>query len=721
MKDSDFNFDLYIVQLLDNDSENENIIEKILETKDKYCKESEENNEILMKFMTTYICGELYPENSIKAVSEIEELIEKEDFTNKIYELFDLWVSSFSNYSSDKKLLILNILLSNSKIKSFKFTKLIWSFNEFRNLIQFMPLYNDGKQIVEKGLFSTIYSNQKYNYELKKSLEATKDLISDESLYPYLINYIHNIIKLNEPYLSLNFGESIIEKKCSRTDFNIFIFKFLQNIYETYFNNKNKSQIFKDLNLDIKDYNIKNLELSQQIFITMIYGLHVFLGAFYKLYDTYRNLSKIYIKIIKAEINDQFIQNIFIEYDKFHTNFKIDNVYTDIILYYDFVLSYKKKDNFNIIIKTQLYKILSDILGGKVQNVHTRYLAFSVIVGYSNDIGFIPFERFFDNLFIYINDVSFEKLAFPYLKDKISHQHSLTNTLFQMTDICKNEDIEERSKYIFPQTIFRLISNSFSIFNIFDDELYDNIKSSINDRKYYRSLYDTTIQLSLYTLLLYENLYEKKIVEKIYPETEEKYLLFVGRILSNIDMKNGNKFQLHQYSNLFQNNDYERTLVKKCTEIIMDRINKKSPSLIDIKDKIIKYLPFIHTDILNNHDKQKILESLEINYKDDEIQYPPDFLDPITCKLIVTPVMIPNINEIFERISVVTQIYNQGTNPYTREPLTLEELEKHNSKEEVIQNINKFNEKKNKWFNNEINNKKNINYSSSVHSHKLND
>jgi hypothetical protein len=710
MSDSEFNFDLYAVQLLDPEGENDNIIKRIVEAKEKYCNDSDENKETLMKLMTTYVCGELDEENSKKAIQEIEELLDNNEFTKKIYELFDLWIvslkndDSFNDDKSSKKLSILNTLLSNSQNKSFALTKLIWSIQEFRNLIQLMPLGDSGKKVVENGVFRSLYSNSKHNYQFDKSLDAVSDLISDESLYPYIVKYIYNIIKLNEPYLSLNFMANVAQKNCSQVDFNIFIFKFLRKMYESYFNSKenkrDKEQLFKDLKLQIKDYNIENLELPQQIFVTMMYGLHVFLGSFYKLYDSSRTTSKNYVSIIKTEINKEYIQNIFIEYDKFHNNFKIETVYTDIVFYYDFILAYKKKDKFNANIKTQIYRIISDILGGKSKNVHTRYLAFSVIKGYSNEVGFIPFEQFFDNLFKYINEVSFEKLAFPYLKDKIAHQHALTNALFQMTDVCKKEDINERSKYIFPQTIFRMISNSFSIFDNFSDDLFENIKSNMEDRKYYRNLYDTTIQLSLYTLLIYENLYERKIVEKIYPETEEKFLLLVGRILSNIYMKTGNKFQLHQNATHFQNANFETELVKKCVEIIKDRINKKSGSIIDIKEKISKYIPHVNTNILSEIEKNIILESLEVNYKE-EIQYPSEFTDPITCKPIITPVMIPNINEIFERISVVTQIYNQGINPYTREPLTLEELEKYNSKEDIIKKINEFQEEKNKWLHEE--------------------
>lgn len=693
MTDIEFNFDLYIVQLLDSENE-ENRIQNIIDTRKKYCTTSTENEETLMKLFTTYLCGELDNEHTKRAINDVEKLLNDKKYCKSIYDLFKSWINEFKNFDTSKKIEILNIFLNNLQVRSYEFTKLIWSFKEIRELIKDMPLYDNAKDFVEKGIFKTLFFQNKFNYNLEKSLDSINSLITDVFVYPYLIKYLHTIIKLNEAYLGINWEESIIQKKCSKIDFNLFIFQMMKKIYENYFNEKNKEEIFKNVSLEIKNYEIENLELSQQIYITMHYNLRVFLNSFYKHYDIYRTTTKKFIPIIKKEINNNWIQDFFIEYDKFYENFKIETPYADIIIYYNFICSYIKKDNFHVIIKTQLYKIISEVLGGKVKNLHTRFLAFTIIKNYANDTGYLIFDNFFENLFKYINELNFDKLGLYYLKDKVTHQQEITNTLFQMTDFCKK--INDKSKYIFPETIYRIIDNSMSIFDIFDDDFYEKIENNVLEKTYYKELYLKAIQMCLYTLLVYENIYEKKIIEQTYPEIEEKYLLFIGRIISNIKMKTGNKFQINQVRR--QGETFEVSLVKLCVDIIKKKIKNKPESILEIKDKILKYLPFINEKILSDENKKNLENEIEKNYNIDNIDYPSEFLDPITYKPIVTPIMIPNIHEIFERVTIVTQIYSQGTNPYTREPLTLEELEKHNSREDIIQKINQFNKEKEKWI-----------------------
>lgn len=706
ISDSYFDFDIYIVQLLESDNE-ENRVKNIIDTYKKYCKDSVENKESLMKLFSTYLCGDLDEGHSKKAIKDIENLLSNDDNNdnnndnnnnenyNDINELFKSWTDIFKDYELSKKIEILNLLLSNIEKKSFKITKLIWSFSEFRELINHMPLYESGKKFVEKGIFRTLFSNSqnKSNYLNEKTLDSVIDLINDESLHPFLVKYMHSIIKSNEAYLSLNYETNILQKKCSKIDFNLFALKFMKKLHDLYFKNKNKDELFNNLSLEIKDFEIDNLELSQQMYVTMLYGMHVLLSSFYKLYDIYRGSNKNFISIIKKEINEYWVQDMFIEYDKYHNNFNIENMYIDIVIYYDFIYSYIKKDKFNIIIKTPIYRIISEILGGKAKNIYTRYMAFTVIKSYANEIGFLVFDNFFDNLFKYINELNLDKLGFFYLKDKVVHQHAITNTLFQMTDFCK--EINDKSKYIFPETIYKMIDNSFSIFDNFDDELYDKIEINILARKQYKELYIKAIQMCLYTLLVYENIYDKKIIDQIYPEIEEKYLLFIGRIISNINMKPGNNFIINQKKN--NSEDFEVALIEMCVNIIKKKIKNKSDAIVDIKEKILNYLPHFKNCILNNKDKDNIKIELENYYKFDETDYPSEFLDPITFKPIVTPIMIPNISEIFERVSVVTQIYSQGINPYTREPLSLEELEKYNQREDTIQKINQFNKQKEKW------------------------
>jgi hypothetical protein len=713
----EFDFNVYLIELLYNEK---NTIKEMIDAKNKYCLHSKENEEFLFNTLTSYINGDIDESHTKKSIKEITELLEDENTEsnnkNQVYDLFKVWNKYFLNNSTKDKYIIFQKILSNSEKRSFELTKFIWSNNEFRQSIQFSPHYHNGEDFVSKGIFQTLFSNKRHNYKISQSLDATSELANDETIYPYLIKYIHRIIELNESFTSTNFIEITKQKKCSHLDFNIFILKFLHKIYLNYFEKNNKTDLLNNFDFEeikkeknenkeqenyIKNYKIDNLNLSQQIFVTMLYGLHVFLDCAYKTYDISReNPAKKLVQSIKELLKEYWIQDIFIEYFNYHKNFGIDDFFVDILHFFDFTSVYNKKDKLNIYIKKGIYKITSEVLGGIVQNVHTRYLAFTIIKNSAKETGFTIFENFFDNLFKYINEVSFAKLAFPFLKNKISHQHSITMTLLQMTDLFSDKsmlnNIKTESKYIFAETLFKLISNSFEIFDNFDDDLYEKIKSNHMDLQYFFSCYSIAIETVIYTLLIYKNLYEKNIIDKIYPETEEKYLLFIGRIISNIKMSVGNKFQFNQI-----NSHIEKDLISICFEIINKKLDENlEPNLqiLEIKDKILNSIVYIDDKILSPKKKLEIKDKIE-KIPEDTIDYPPEFIDPMTCKPIKTPVMIPNTNEIFERTSIVMQIYSQGTNPYTREPLTLEILEKYNQEEEVIKKINKFKYEKAKWLN----------------------
>jgi hypothetical protein len=720
----EFDLSIYIIQLLDThlyeQNKKINVIKEMIDVKNKYCTDSKENEEFLFNTLTTYINGNIDESHTKKSISEIVELLDNEtnteDDKKKIYDLFNDWTKYFTSYDIKEQYIIFQKFLSTHETRSFGLTKLIWSNPEFRKLIQYAPFYHNGEDFASKGIFQTLFSNKDHNYKTQKSLDATSELAKDKTIYPYLIKYIHRIIELNESFTSTNFAQTTKQKKCSHLDFNIFILKFLHKIYENYFaQNTDKSELFGKSELNVKDYKIDELNLSQQIYVTMMYGIHIFLDCVYKIYDISReNPAKTFVRSIAKLVCEEWIQNIFIEYSNFHINFGIEDVFNDLLHYFDFASAYNKKDNLNMNIKNNIYKIISDVLGGKVQNVHTRLLAFTIIKATAPETGFTVFENFFDNLFKYINEVSFAKLAFPFLKNKISHQHALTITLLQMTDVMsdlkqKNQHsrenvdssvsdqsvcnyIDTKSKYIFAETVFKMISNSFEMFDNFDDNLYEKIKMNFMEQQYYFGCYTIAIETAIYTLLIYKNLYDKKIIETIYPETEEKYISFVGRIISNIQMSPGNKFQFNQI-----NSHIEKELISICFDIIHKQIDINSDPILEIKDKILKTIIHVNDKILSPEKKLEIKEKIEQLHEDTN-DYPSDFIDPMTCKPIKTPVMIPNTNEIFERTTIIMQIYSQGTNPYTREPLTLEILEKYNQEEEVVKKINEFKYEKEKWL-----------------------
>ena len=97
---------------------------------------------------------------------------------------------------------------------------------------------------------------------------------------------------------------------------------------------------------------------------------------------------------------------------------------------------------------------------------------------------------------------------------------------------------------------------------------------------------------------------------------------------------------------------------------------------------------------------QKITISIDKMIKmNKEIEIPDEFCDPLMACEIIEPIILPNTNTIMEKSVILRHLLNNLNNPFNREPLTLEELEEYNNKEDIKKKIQIFNTKKEEWKN----------------------
>ncbi|ARF09046.1 U-box domain protein [Catovirus CTV1] len=130
------------------------------------------------------------------------------------------------------------------------------------------------------------------------------------------------------------------------------------------------------------------------------------------------------------------------------------------------------------------------------------------------------------------------------------------------------------------------------------------------------------------------------------------------------------------------------------------------------KREIYEYLDLVK-EVLQRVKLNEIIKNSLNNYfanfgkLDDYIDVkllPEEFTDPILCTQIRDPIMIPHVDLIFDKSSILSQLYRENINPYTREPLTLDEIEKYNKLPNIVEKINEFNNKFQLWKKNNINN-----------------
>lgn len=105
-----------------------------------------------------------------------------------------------------------------------------------------------------------------------------------------------------------------------------------------------------------------------------------------------------------------------------------------------------------------------------------------------------------------------------------------------------------------------------------------------------------------------------------------------------------------------------------------------------------------HVFCIENYDKlQKYVKNVQYNDifeklhndldEEENIDYPDEFLDPITYTKIKEPCLIPGMSGFedlhFDKTTILKQLLVKNENPYTRAPLTQEDFETYNNLEEI--------------------------------------
>ena len=96
---------------------------------------------------------------------------------------------------------------------------------------------------------------------------------------------------------------------------------------------------------------------------------------------------------------------------------------------------------------------------------------------------------------------------------------------------------------------------------------------------------------------------------------------------------------------------------------------------------------------------EKLNSKYNKNLKLEDIEIPDEFCDPILDTLITDPVYLPNTDIIMDKEVIARHLITDQHNPFNREELTLEILEKYNQQEEIKKSVDIFKEKILKWKN----------------------
>jgi hypothetical protein len=94
--------------------------------------------------------------------------------------------------------------------------------------------------------------------------------------------------------------------------------------------------------------------------------------------------------------------------------------------------------------------------------------------------------------------------------------------------------------------------------------------------------------------------------------------------------------------------------------------------------------------------KNKLTYFADISNNNNDI--PAEFIDPLMCELIESPIVLPLSNVIVDEKVIFKHIVFKGDNPFNRMPLTIDELIKYQDNEVVKDMIKKWKDKYDEWI-----------------------
>jgi hypothetical protein len=285
----------------------------------------------------------------------------------------------------------------------------------------------------------------------------------------------------------------------------------------------------------------------------------------------------------------------------------------------------------------------------------------------------------------YFDDVS--------LKQYNKHFINLMSNISKLVLLINKNDLKEN---IDTEYVFKGIHKISSIIIFFLEKLNDYI--ILNQYSFNKTI-DQSIKYfmdNIYLAILSQHNIIKYVVENTEKIQSELALILCTSITQTftIIMKGDIVFSLYNRKIEIQN-----ILKELFGMMILLKCNISfTKNIINYIDLIKNMLNMCLDENLNN----EINEYIHTDLSNQDIKLtniPEEFLDPILCVVIDDPIMIPKVDLIFDRSSIMSQLYYDNINPYTREKLTIEDVDSYNKESHIIEKIKKYTEKYNDWCN----------------------
>jgi hypothetical protein len=133
--------------------------------------------------------------------------------------------------------------------------------------------------------------------------------------------------------------------------------------------------------------------------------------------------------------------------------------------------------------------------------------------------------------------------------------------------------------------------------------------------------------------------------------------------------------------------------------------NEINNYIVFYSDKNIKISPKIISKLYTPYPKNKCIEMisklkdeiLNLNENQSSTEPPEIFIDPIGCIIMNDPVTLPSSNIILDRTIIIKHLLTTNNDPFTRENLTIDDLNEFNNKKEISEKMSQLKEKIINW------------------------
>lgn len=552
------------------------------------------------------------------------------------------------------------------------------------------------EEYIELGGTKTIesiiinFSKEKFEYVKSFFNDFLNYINNDERIYNILIRILSkisiffissNITILNNIWSFTQFKKSLKHITYCNTGKEYELYGLLPNtkdvnmlmiLYDGTMHNILVDYIYNIINVNIQLYKLKKIHLlSGGKYLGFICQIIYKIYSMYSIYDICMNINdefykKLYISLLQITqlcINQQFI---------------IKKLINKIIIIYTNYINYELND----ILKLDKFEIINDMYiiidTYKIYYKKNLLKIIKKVMNDENNNGLLRLK----SLYMYMKIHKIDEC-------EINLYEHILNIISEVNIIKLNNEIQEYNFTEFNNFMYAL---SFVLIK--------------NNKKINKK--NNSIKQGLYNMLSYisENILDQFInalsnSTNNYQEIYEKIQIYLDTCYYIFDA----------YINIIGGMNYYILDEKLITsiELIYDKLIKSELILkinkLEIKDALLTII--INRSLTIKDETKKINLKVLYNYIKNDIKnykgsqesldtYDEKYYDPILHKLIIDPIMIPLIDEIFDRSTIYLLMYeskftnNKSIHPYTREELTFDELIEYNKKDDIVKKIKEF-------------------------------